>query len=78
MRVIGLRKVNFKANDGQMIQGLSIYVTFPIERDGTGDAADKLFLSASKVEALQQIPQVGDDINVTYNRYGKVDSITIN
>lgn len=77
MRVIGLRQVDFKATDGSKIQGLSIYVTFPIEKDGTGDASDKLFLSASKVVMMEKIPQVGDEINVTYNRWGKVDTITI-
>lgn len=77
MRVIGLRKVDFKATDGSLIQGLSIYVTFPIEKDGTGDAADKLFLSSSKVEMMDQLPSVGDQIDVTYNRWGKVDKIFI-
>lgn len=77
MKVIGLRKVDFKATDGSLIQGLSIYVTFPIEKGGTGLAADKLFLSASKVEMLEQLPQVGDEIDVTYNRWGKVDKIFI-
>ena len=77
MRVIGLRQVDFKAQDGNKVQGLSVYVTFPIEENGTGEACDKLFLSASKVVMMEKIPQVGDEINVTYNRWGKVQDVTI-
>lgn len=75
MKVIGRRKVDFKAQDGSQIQGLSLYCTYPITKDGDGMAAEKIFLSARKLEQLDFMPEVGDEINVQYNRFGKVDTI---
>lgn len=76
MTVIGRRKVEFTAQDGNQIQGVSLYVSYPITKNGEGMAAEKIFLSAKKLENLDFLPEIGDEINVQYNRYGKVDTIT--
>lgn len=75
MKVIGMRRVDFSAQDGNRITGYSLYCTFPIGKGGTGEGCDKIFLSDNKIAQSNYLPQVGDEINVSYNRFGKVDAV---
>lgn len=71
--VIGLRKVNFTANDGKIIKGRRIYVAF--ESNGVeGMETDSIFLSDEKFGEVDIV--VGLDYKVSYNRYGKVETLT--
>lgn len=76
MKVIGRRKVSFKAQDGSQIEGLSLFCAYPITKDGDGVGVEKIFLSANKLSQLDFMPELDDEINVQYNRFGKVDTIT--
>lgn len=76
MKVIGIRKVDFNAQDtGNRITGYSLYCAYDITKNGSGVGVDKIFLSDKKLADCGYFPEIGDEINVTYNRYGKVDSI---
>lgn len=75
MKVIGIREVNFTAADGNKISGYSLFCSYPITRNGQGVAVDKLFLSDKKVAACGYFPELGDEINVQYNRWGKVEAV---
>lgn len=71
-KVIGVAPVNFTGQDGRQVVGHNIYVTY--ERNNTqGLVAERIFLG-SRVEV---VPDVGDEIRLYYNRYGRVESIDI-
>lgn len=76
MKVIGIRKVEFDAQDGKHISGVSLFCSYPITKNGEGVGVDKIFLSDNKLGQCGYYPELGDEINVQYNRYGKVDSVT--
>lgn len=75
MKVVGIRKVDFTAQDGNRISGVSLFCSYPITKNGEGFAVDKIFLSDKKMADCGYFPEVGDEIGVNYNRFGKVDSI---
>lgn len=75
VQVIGYRNVDFKGQDGDSVSGVSIYVTESIEKNGEGYATDKIFLSTAKIADLGYKPQLGDRLEVQYNRYGKVAAV---
>lgn len=75
MEVIGIKRCDFRANDGNQISGYQIFAIKPIEKNGDGYEAEKLFLSDQKVLGGSVVPAVGKEIEVTYNKYGKVDKI---
>lgn len=76
MEVVGIKRCDFRANDGNQISGYQIFTLKPIEKNGDGYEAEKLFLSDAKVLGGSVVPCVGDKIEITYNKYGKVDKIT--
>jgi len=75
VKVIGISKVDFKPKDSDnSIKGTNLFISQ--EREGVqGVFAEKQFIR----EAVQ-IPaglKVGTIIDLSYNRYGKVDSINL-
>lgn len=71
MKVVGYRSVDFTDKTGKHVSGISLYVTHP-ETGVTGEIAEKLFLSADKLEALHYTPVVGETIGVTWGRNNKI------
>lgn len=72
--VLGKKAVSFTSSDGKEIRGTTLYAGY--ETDGVeGMVADKLFVSTEKLPKKDII--VGTDIEVYFNRYGKVDSIAV-
>ena len=76
MKVIGIRYVDFNAQDGKHVTGVSLFCSYPITKNGSGVGVEKFFLSDAKLGYCGYKPEIGDEINVQYNRYGKVDSVT--
>ena len=72
LTVVGHYLVDFITKDGVAIKGLSLYAgkKIPPER-GAGMSVEKLFFSNAKLETFSYRPEVGDEIEVLYNRYGK-------
>lgn len=85
MKVIGVRKVSFDGRDrdtgkktGEKIEGFNIYYSEPIsDKVGTGDSADRFFMTDKRMEQLGYYPKVGDEIRLLYNRYGKIESVEL-
>ena len=75
MHVIGYQQVSFTPKgETQAITGVTLYLTE--ERDKVqGLAADRVFVSARKLGSY--FPQLGDEIRLSYNRYGKVDAVEL-
>lgn len=69
MKVVGIRDVNFKGQDGRPVIGVQVFCTSPIERDGTGFSTDSLFFNTQKYSA--PAVTIDDEIIVYYDKYGK-------
>lgn len=70
--IVGQRTVDFITKDGVKMKGLSLYLGEKIPAElGAGMAVDKVFLSDAKLNSFDYKPQVGDAVEVLYNKYGK-------
>ena len=75
MEVIGYRRTQFTAQDtGEVIQGYSLYLTSE-EENVTGLSCERVFLSMKKLDGY--VPELGDQVRVVYNRYGKVTHVEL-
>ena len=72
--VLGKKAVSFTADDGKEISGTRLYIGY--EAKGVeGMATDKVFVSAAKMPKGDIV--VGSEVNIHYNRYGKVEAIDV-
>ena len=69
-KIIGIRPSEFKGDNGDMVSGKNIYVTYPLEK-GEGFGAERVYITDNKLSAWSYKPAVGDEVNLEYNRYGK-------
>lgn len=70
LTIVGKREVNFKDDQGKVIDGISFY--FTMEADGViGVMTGKLFLSRERCSRLDKLPGIGEKVAVVYDRYGK-------
>jgi len=74
MQVVGRQTVNFTAQDGNQINGTKLFVlcAHPYV---DGQKSDSIFVSDKLRPQLRYWPQIGDEIIVDFNRYGKVSNI---
>lgn len=74
--VLGKKMVSFTTADGKVINGTTLYTCY---YDNTanvdGAITDKIFVTAEKMPKKEIV--VGADIDVYFNRYGKVDAIAV-
>ena len=72
-KVVGYKRADFKPKDSDSeIKGINLFVTYK-RNDVQGDACERLFVSDNR--AGTYLPKVGDEVEIVYNRYGKVESI---
>lgn len=77
MKVIGFSERSFTAKDtGALIEGMYIFVTYE-SKSTTGSACDRFFISRQRLDACDYTPSLGDDIELLYNRYGKISGIRL-
>ena len=77
MKVIGYSEHSFTAKDtGALIEGMYIFVTFENSRT-TGSACDRFFVSRKRLDECDYSPCLGDNIELLYNRYGKITGIRL-
>lgn len=77
MVIIGKKYVSFVGKDGNSVTGVTLYVGEPLT-DGDGIKGDKFFCHSDapnypKFTSLR----CGDEIEVTYNKYGKVSGCEV-
>ena len=70
MKIIGIRPSSFKGDNNEQVSGVNIYLTYPLEK-GTGEGADRVFLTDEKIKNWEYKPKVGDEVALEYNRYGR-------
>ncbi len=77
-KIIGIEEIRFMGKDGKEVVGKRIHLTDPIDAGrGIGDAGDKIFLSAAKLADLDYKPAVGQEVELLYDRNGKVKAVTV-
>lgn len=76
MKVIGIRHMSFKGNDGEMVNGTNVYLTEPLAKeDGEGLFCERIFVSDRIWSGLTYRPKVGDEVIIRYTRSGKCGDI---
>lgn len=76
MEIIGIRPSSFTASDGTKIEGKTVFIVESMTTPGAeGKSADRIFLSKKKLADLDFIPAVGMEVDVFYNRFGKVATL---
>lgn len=77
-KIVGVAPVEFTTDDGKAISGKTIYYTEPLEPEhGQGSFAGKLFLSSARLAALDYAPAVGQEVELLYDRKGKVKAVNV-
>ena len=73
-KVIGIAPSSFVGDKGEKISGFNVYLSFPLA-SGSGHGAERVYLTDRKVENSGYMPVVGDEVDLTYNKFGKVASM---
>lgn len=75
-KVMGIQNVNYTNKANKKITGTTFHVTHPDSRVN-GDMCENIFLSDRlQLDVINQV-KLGDTIDVSYNRYGSIDSLSI-
>lgn len=69
--VVGIKKVDFKTNDGGEVHGVRLHCVNHGELLDSGCAVESIFLSNTRGFHAGDFC-VGDMVDVTYNKYGKI------
>lgn len=78
MKILGIESTSFTSKDGVKISGKTFFVTEPLSPNkGEGSSAERFFMSAAKLAALDFTPAVGQEVTVLYNRFGKVAALSL-
>ena len=80
MEVIGIKDVNFKTKDGGTVQGVRLFVTDDSVEVNVGVACESLFLSDTLLDKNNLRSgdiQLGDCLDIAYNKYGKISSVSV-
>ncbi len=79
--VVGFRPVNFKDKQSDKnVTGYTLYLSRNPDLESSseekveGQIVDKLFISS---EYVKYTPELGDEIVLLYNKYGKVGAIQV-
>lgn len=73
VKIIGYRDVGFAAESGEFVEGRTFYVGKDIDpKRGAGLSCEKIFVSDAKLKNFSFMPCIGDEVEIVYNKYGKV------
>ena len=73
-KIVGIRRSEFKGADGTDVSGMNVYLTYPLDK-GEGIGTDRIFITDKKLSGWSYKPHVGDEVEMSYNKYGKVASM---
>lgn len=72
--LVGMRDVDFKAQDGGQVTGWNFFFTYE-DAHITGVGVEKVFIGNKTFNNLSFVPQIGGTCQLLYNKYGKVADI---
>lgn len=71
IKVLGLKKQNFKFDDGKIIDGMNVYYGKDITSNGSGVETGKMFLSDTKINQLRVDISVGKSYDIYFDEWKK-------
>ena len=75
MKLVGYRKASFTAQDtGEVISGCNLYFTYT-NPNVQGLGVERVFASDRKLAGY--VPVIGDEVQVFYNKYGRLESLSV-
>ena len=80
MKLLGAEKNDFTSKSGEKITGFNCFFSRPIDPSrGKGVAVERIYVSDARLAAngFDPLANVGKDVAVLYNRYGKVARIAV-
>lgn len=77
MNVLGIKRISYdRKKDGQHIEGIEIHYTYQAKNiEGLG--VETAFVGQTIVEEAGMVPRPGDEIKLSYNRFGRVNGYEI-
>ncbi|NCB74180.1 MAG: hypothetical protein EOM51_05490 [Clostridia bacterium] len=72
MKIIGVKRVDFTPKGEDPIKGYKVHCTLKAE-DTAGLACESFFVSDTK--AAGWVPEVGREVELVYNKFGKIDRV---
>ena len=75
---VGICRTSFKGDDDKKVDGYNLYLSeeFPPNADAEGMKVSRFFVMPNRfVNDIH--PHPGDAVSVSFNRWGKVDSIEV-
>lgn len=73
MKLVGFQNIDYEKKDGTRVTGVKLHITYEDE-NVDGEAADQIYVgSAVKIPVLK----IGDEIDIRYNRFGRIDSVSL-
>lgn len=77
MKLIGIQRVDYTNKNGFNVTGYKLHMSTPATRnDSIGEITDTVFVSDSVFATCDHL-SVGDEISVSYNKYGKVSAVSV-
>lgn len=70
IKIIGIKDTSFTSQEGKQINGVNYFYTMR-DNNVQGLMAGKLFISLDNLAGFTVQPQLGQDVQVVYNRFGK-------
>ncbi len=80
MKLVGVEKNDFTTKSGEKITGFNCFFSRPIDTNrGKGVAVERIYVSDARLAAngFDPLANIGKDVAVLYNRYGKVARIAV-
>lgn len=75
MTVIGFVKADFKGQDGNLVKGYNLFLTYNLPENGQGVGCERVYITDDKLARCGYQPNVGDEVDLMYNRFRKVAAI---
>ena len=78
MKIIGYKRSDFTPPEGSLVTGYNVYFTYPATgEDAGGVICERIYFSDAKLAKSGYKLHVGDEVRISYNRYGKPDTIVV-
>lgn len=72
IKIIGIKDTSFTSQEGKQIDGVNYFYTMRDEKV-QGLMAGKLFITSDNLPTFSIQPELGQEVQVVYNRFGKPD-----
>ncbi len=76
VKIIGYRYSSFNTEDGKTIKGYNLFLTEPCEK-GEGLSCERVYVQEKYLNECGYAPKCGDEVTLTYNRYGKCNGVVL-